>query len=158
MPGEGEAGSRLDLTAAGIAISPFDPPPGDGPENTGAVPNAVDGDPATAWDTERYDTSRFGGLKEGVGLLVDLGEPTAVEQVEVGLRGGGDVELRAADEPGPDATSFRVVAQADDTDAVARLVPGSPVTARYFLIWMTRLPEVDDRFQGSISELFFVRP
>jgi hypothetical protein len=157
VPGEGEAGSRLDLTAPGTAVIPFDPPPGDGPENTGAVPNAVDGDPATAWETERYDTSRFGGLKPGVGLLVDLGQPTAVEQVEVGLRAGGDVELRAADEAGPDAESFRVVATAEDTGPVARLVPTEPVTARWFLVWMTRLPEAGERFQGSIGELFFVR-
>jgi hypothetical protein len=157
VPGEGEAGSRLDLTAPGTAVIPFDPPPGDGPENTGAVPNAVDGDPATAWETERYDTSRFGGLKPGVGLLVDLGQPTAVEQVEVGLRAGGDVELRTADQAGPDADAFRVVATAQDTGPVARLVPAEPVTARWFLVWMTRLPETGQRFQGSIGELFFVR-
>jgi hypothetical protein len=101
VPGEDGTGERLDLAAAGVRISAFDPPPGDQSENAGAVPNTADADPATAWETERYDTSRFGGLKEGVGLLLDLGEPTAVRQVEVGLRPGADVELRAGDaEPG----------------------------------------------------------
>jgi hypothetical protein len=158
VPGDAEGGQRLDLLAAGVRVTAFDPPPGDGAENNGAVPNAVDGDPATAWDTERYDTPSFGGLKDGVGLLVDLGQPTAVEQAEVGLRPGTAVELRAADEAGPDAAAFPVIASVDNGEPVARLVPTAPVTARYVLIWITRLPPADDRFQASINELFFVRP
>lgn len=157
VPG-GEGGQRLDLVAAGVRVTAFDPPPGDGRENDGAVPNAVDGDATTAWGTERYDSAAFGGLKQGVGLLIDLGQPTAVQQVEVGLRPGGNVELRAADELGPDAGAFPVVASVADSGPVARLVPGEPVTARYFLVWLTGLPADGNRFQGSINELFFVQP
>lgn len=158
VPGEGAGGQRLDLVAAGVRVTAFDPAPGDGRENNGAVPNVVDGDATTAWATERYDSPAFGGLKQGVGLLVDLGQPTAVEQVEVGLRPGGDVELRAADALGPDAAAFPVVASVTDSGPVARLVPAQPVTARYFLVWFTGLPADGSRFQGSINELFFVQP
>jgi hypothetical protein len=157
VPGEQEQGERVDLSAAGPSVTAFDPPPGDGVENAGAVPNTIDGDPVTAWDTERYDTSRFGGLKTGVGLLVDLGEPVAVRQVELGLRPGTDVELRVGDAVGASADELPVVASVEDSEAVARLVPPEPVTARYLLVWITRLPPDEGRFRTGISELQVVR-
>lgn len=150
----GGAGARIDLTAAGISVRAFDPPPGDGAENDGAVVNAYDADPGTAWQTERYDTTRFGGLKAGVGLLVDLGAPTPVQQVELGLSPGVDVELRAGDTPPADAAALPVVAAAQRTEAVVRLVPPAPVTARFVLVWITRLPGE----RASINEMFLVRP
>ena len=73
------AAQRIDLTT----VVDFDPPPGDGAERPGTVPGAVDDDPATAWETERYDSAALGGLKAGVGLLVDLGAPTQVDRVEL---------------------------------------------------------------------------
>ena len=160
VPGDGDGGGgqRIDLALDGLSVTAFDPPPGDGAENNAAVPNVLDGDPGTAWETERYDTSRFGGLKPGVGLLVDLGEPAVVEQVELGLTPGVDVELRAADEPFPDADGYAVVAAVPDAEQVARLVPAEPVTARYFLVWFTRLPPDGDRWRAGVREMFFVRP
>jgi hypothetical protein len=44
-----------------------------------------------------------------------------------------------------------------DTEAVARLVPDAPVTARYLVVWFTRLPADGDRFRGGVSELQVVR-
>lgn len=160
VPGDpaGEPGERLDLTGSGVRVLAFDPPPGDGTENDGALRNAVDGDPSTGWDTERYDTELLGGLKNGVGLLLDLGEPVEVAQVEAGVRPGGDLQLRAADAEGATIEDYRVVAAATGTDAVVRLVPDAPVTARYWVVWLTRLPADGSRFQGRVGELFFVRP
>jgi hypothetical protein len=158
VPGDDGSGQRIDLVAPGRSVVAFDPPPGDGAENNAAVPNVTDGDPGTAWETERYDTSRLGGLKPGVGLLVDLGEPVAVQQVEIGVSPGVDVELRAADEPFPDIESFPVVAAAEETENVVRLVPEAPVTARFFVVWLTRLPPESGGFRGSVRELFFVQP
>jgi hypothetical protein len=159
VPGDASGpGARIDLAAPGTAVTAFDPPPGDGGENSAAVPNAVDGDPGTAWETEVYETSRFGGLKPGVGLLVDLGSPTAVEQVELALSPGTDVELRVGDQPVPDVDGYAVVAAETGTGAVARLVPEFPVTARFVLVWFTRLPVDGDGFRGSVREMFLVRP
>jgi hypothetical protein len=153
----GAAPQRLDLTAPGVVVRAFDPPPGDGSENDGAVPNAFDGDPGTAWTTEGYDTPDFGGIKPGVGLLVDLGRPTAVQQVELGVAPGVDVELHAADTAGPDISAFPLVARVGAASPVTRLVPPQPVTARYFVVWLTRLPPAGGRFRGTVSEMFFVR-
>jgi hypothetical protein len=160
VPGDedGGSGQRVDLAAPGRSVTAFDPPPGDGAENNAAVANVVDGDPGTAWETERYTTSRFGGLKPGVGLLVDLGEPLTLQQVELGLSPGVDVELRVADEPFDDVDAYPVVGAVERGEAVERIVPDSPVTTRYVLVWLTRLPPEGDGFRGSVRELFLVQP
>jgi serine/threonine-protein kinase len=51
----------------------YDPAPGDGTENTVEVDNTLDGDRATAWTTERYDSPELGNIKDGVGLYLDAG-------------------------------------------------------------------------------------
>jgi hypothetical protein len=49
----------------------FDPPPGDGHEHDADLPKLTDGDPATVWNTEHYDTG-FTGLKQGVGFTLAI--------------------------------------------------------------------------------------
>jgi serine/threonine protein kinase len=155
-PADPAADARVDL--AGAELTDFDPPPGGGDERPETVPNAVDDDASTAWTTERYASSRFGGLKQGVGLLVDLGSPTAVSRVEVALTSPGvDLQLRAADAAGSSADDFPVLAEQRDSETLVRLAPPTPVTARYWLVWLTGLPADGDRFAAGISELAFVR-
>jgi putative peptidoglycan lipid II flippase len=152
----GGGGGPIDLRAS-AQIRDFDPsPPGDGREAPGAVGNAFDGDPTTAWETERYATPELGGLKPGVGLLVDLGAPTPITTVELGLRPGTTVELRAADEVGLAVADFPVVTTAAETGEVVRLDAGGRA-ARYWLVVLTRLPAERGGFRGAVSDLLFVR-
>ena len=55
----GPAVAPVDLT--GVSVRDFDPA-GDGQERPGSVANAHDGDPSTAWETERYDSAAFDRL------------------------------------------------------------------------------------------------
>lgn len=151
------AGTRLNLSAPGVRVTAFDPPPGDGHEDDAAVGNAVDGDPATAWSTEMYATESFGGLKRGVGLLVDLGAPTSVARVELGVSPGVDLELHAGDAAPTDIAALPTVASVANAPAVTSLTPARPVVARYLVVWLTRLPRDGGSFRGSISEMFVVR-
>ena len=66
-------------------FDPFGDPP---EENADQAPLAVDGKPDTAWTTSTYQQN-FGptGLKDGVGLLLDLGKPQEVGSVDVTLVG-----------------------------------------------------------------------
>src|SRR5262249_38960887 len=61
------------------------------------VGNVVDGDPTTVWKTDNYKgNANFGGLKDGMGILVDLGQAKAVKAVKVNFTSpGATVELRA---------------------------------------------------------------
>jgi hypothetical protein len=148
----------MQLTAA--AVTDFDPPPGSGSESTEQVPNAVDGDEATVWRTERYRSAAFGGLKDGVGLLVDLGAPTAVTSVELSTLAGTTVELRAADARGASPADYRVLAQgtaAPGAGPVLVLAPPAGSTARWYLLWITALPAVDGGFAAQVGELRLLR-
>lgn len=139
------------------AVRDFDPEGADGRENSAAAGLAVDGDPGTAWRTSRYSTARLGGLKQGVGLLVDLGSVRQVDRVDVGLLGTGtSVELRTAgiatDPPGG-LDGFGVVATADRAGADVSLRPASPLLARYLVVWLTGLPRDGTGFRGGIRTL-----
>ena len=68
--------------------SDFDPQGGDGehPERTSL---AFDGDPSTAWFTERYDAGFEGAAKTGVGLVLDTAESVTPATLNVQTGGGG---------------------------------------------------------------------
>ena len=158
-PGPGSqagAGGRLDL--AGARVSDFDPPPGGGDEQPGAVPNAFDDDPSTAWQTDRYESAAFGGLKGGVGLMVDFGAPTAVSRVELMTGGNGaSYELRVADALGARPEDYRVVARGTGDEPAVVLTPPGGTTARWYLVWITSLGEVDGGFRASVAEMRFLQ-
>jgi hypothetical protein len=151
-PGATAAGP-IQVDAA--AVQDFDPQ-GDGSENPTEAQLAVDGDPLTGWSTALYKKrADFGGLKDGVGLLIDLGKPTAVRQVAVAfLRPGADLEIRVADSRSERPEDYRVVAKATKAGDVATLTPSSgPVTARFWLVWLTRLPRDGSGFRTTIGEV-----
>jgi hypothetical protein len=151
-PGATAAGP-IQLTAD--SVRDFDPE-GDGSENPTQAQLAVDGDPLTGWATALYKKrADFGGLKNGVGLLIDLGRPVTVRQVAVAfLRPGADLEIRVADARSEHAEDYRVVASAQRIGDVATLSPrGGPVTARYWLVWLTRLPKDGSGYRTAIGEV-----
>ena len=159
-PGAGaNAGVRIDLTKAPVAVKDFDPESRDGMEQSDSVPNAFDGDPSTSWSTDGYRTETFGNLKKGVGLLVDLGSPQALKSVQVGmLTGGADIDLRGANAVGESADDFTVVARVRGAKQVATLTPSAPTPSRYWVVWITKLPKADDgRFRAAVAELVFTR-
>ena len=97
---QNEPPAQGDLTAIALGerdAFDYDPPPGDGGERTEAVPLAIDGDPTTAWETERYDTPDFGNIKKGVGLYLDAGRPIVARGIRlVTPKDGWSVRFYAA--------------------------------------------------------------
>ena len=65
-----------------IASSSYDPVGGDG-EHDELVSNATDGNAQTSWSTERYGSADFGGLKDGVGLVLDAGVASSPSSITV---------------------------------------------------------------------------
>ncbi|MFL6028075.1 MAG: murein biosynthesis integral membrane protein MurJ, partial [Friedmanniella sp.] len=74
----------------------FDPQGDPNRENPAEVRLAFDGDPDTRWRTVSYlGSPKFGNLKRGVGLVLDLGSAQPVASVEVSLVGSGtDLDVR----------------------------------------------------------------
>ena len=152
-------GSAEAPTPAGEAVpivegSVFDPQ-GDGdPDNPGDVPLAFDGDSSTAWSTYEYRGSpAFGNLKDGLGLLLDLGDSQALAGVTLSsINPGVTVEIRTADELADDLDGFDVAADGTIEDSTD-LAFDEPITARYVLVWLTGLVPSENGFTGDISEI-----
>jgi hypothetical protein len=148
-------GIAFDLSKA--VIRDFDPA-GDGQENPDQVHNAVDGFPNTTWPTSRYKTARFGGIKSGVGLLIDLGSVRTVHAVEAGFSAAGaKVELHASATPPPAEKTaidaMPLAAAVVDGKQVARLIPQGQLSARFLVVWITSLPKEGDGYRVGVSEL-----
>jgi hypothetical protein len=136
------------------AVTSFDPG-GDGEENPDATSLAVDRDPTTAWTTDTYrNDPHLGGLKSGVGLLLDLGRPRQVQVADLVLSAAGaDVEIHAGDQVPTQAGDLPTVAQRSDARSSLRLNLAHPVTARYWLVWFTKLPPDAGGFRVGVAEV-----
>jgi hypothetical protein len=142
-----------------VGARDFDPE-GDPPEeNPDQVPLAIDGKPDTGWRTLTYkDDPHLGGLKSGVGLVLDLGSQQQVGSVTITLVGAPtDLEVYVAppgvdDSPAELADTRRVAGTtAEGAQAVIRLDP-KPRT-RFVLVWLTKLPPASGGFRGEIAEV-----
>lgn len=138
-----------------VAVTDHDPE-GDGQEQPDLTGFAIDGDPATAWETERYDTADLGGLKPGVGLLLDLGSVRGVGGLELSTNlSGWDFQVQTSDDgstfsgpiPAPDGTTVLFNA------ATTLVQPLERVRTRYLLIWIVGLAPADGGFKASIGEV-----
>jgi hypothetical protein len=148
------SGRLVVVWQAPPTVTSFDPE-GDGEEDPDATGFAVDHDPSTSWTTDLYQhNSHFGGLKSGVGLLIDLGRPTTVRVAELALVGSGsDVELRAGNRTPRRAADLSLVESAAPTGAGVTWTLRPAVTARYWLVWFTNLPKARGGYRGGITDI-----
>jgi hypothetical protein len=165
----------LAFRSTGVQLNPFDDddesrslpiasvqdfdPEGDGSENPGDTALAIDGDSTTGWQTATYyNQPTLGGLKDGVGLAVDLQRSRHVSQVRLTLAGAPtSVEILGAvgsDSPPENLSGLsRMGGRTNADDHVTVKVSGERET-RYLVIWLTSLPEIaDTRYRGEIREI-----
>jgi hypothetical protein len=144
------AGSSVPIVSADV----FDPL-GDGqPENNKDVPRAYDGDPSTAWSTLEYRGSpKFGNLKDGVGIVLDLGSSQSLKGMTiVTTTPGASVEVRTADQPADNLDGFKTAAHGK-LDATTDMTFDKPVKARFVLVWITALVPSDNGFSADLAEV-----
>ena len=116
---------------------------------------AIDGDTSTSWYTQHYATAAFGGLHSGAGLLFDLGRPVAVRTLTLRLAVAGvTMQVHAADSVGA-LMSSPVVGSSPGAPAALTMHPGT--TARYWLVWFTKLAANDGAYRAGITEASFAR-
>jgi cytoskeletal protein RodZ len=124
------------IPARVAAFGPVGTADGDDPQRAAL---AIGGVRARPWISQWYATARFGALKQGTGLLLDMGRPVTVASVRLSLvNAGADIQLRAGSKPVP--AWLPVVAHVSNASGTAQLKPGAPVHVRYLLIWFTKLP------------------
>jgi hypothetical protein len=127
------------VPVSAVAFGPHGTADGDNPQ----IAPRVLTDPAMGWVSQWYATPSFGDLKQGTGLLLDLGRTVTVTTVTLTLGSppGTSLELRLG--AAPDLTALPVVATGTATRDQLSLPLASPAKGRYVLLWFTRLPPDD---------------
>ena len=140
----GGGGPGPDLATIPISeITDFDPPPGDGEELGDLTDLAWDGNPTgTAWVGEHYATEDFGGLKDGVGIVVETEEPAGPRLMRVEApEGGWSAEVYEAPEE-PPATLDEwgpPIGEVSDGGTSEDIELSPDGEHSFFLLWFTRL-------------------
>jgi hypothetical protein len=127
------------VPVSAVAFGPQGTADGDNPQIAARVLT----DPAMGWVSQWYATPSFGDLKQGTGLLLDLGRTVTVTTVTLTLGSppGTALELRLG--AAPDLSALPVVTTATASRDQLSLPLASPAKARYVLLWFTRLPPDD---------------
>jgi putative peptidoglycan lipid II flippase len=116
---------------------------------------ATDGQASTAWYTQHYASAAFGNLRSGAGLLFDLGRPVAVRTLKLKLAVSGvALQVHAANSVGALMSSTAVQRS---SNASGTVVVQPTATARYWLVWFTKLASDDGAFRAGVSEASFAR-
>lgn len=127
----------------------------------------VDGDLETGWKTHHYQRrSNFGGIKPGMGVLIDLGSPRQIDGVKVDLSAPGySAEMRTGDsDPGATKAGDRKVLETytivgesvkKATGATTAFGGFNPdQTYQYLLLWITDLPRDETgEYQIGVQEI-----
>ena len=130
----------------------FDPE-GDRAERNSEAGRVYDGDPATFWSSEGYASADLGGLKQGVGVLVDLGRSATVRQVDLQLPDTSDVRVYVAPDRSTDGAAELGGSQGKKGRVSVRAAAEAP-SGQYVIVWFTRVSQVSDgRFRATLAEV-----
>jgi hypothetical protein len=130
------------------------------------VEKAVDGNDSTGWETDSYNRANFGGLKPGMGILIDLGQATKVRSVKVSVnRQLASIALRAGTtDPGNTRAGDKQINESytplgqpfveHPGTTMVFAVPDDALPAQFLLVWITKLPsDGNGKFSLSVNEI-----
>ena len=150
-PGTGASAGPI----TGVTAQDFDPQGSPPEENPEQAPLAVDGDPTTAWSTQTYDQNLGpGGLKTGVGLVLDLGADHKVSKVDLTMVGSPtNVSIYVTEQRPTGVQGLTAAGSTTVTGARGSVSPASTPTGRYVVVWLTKLPATPGGFRGEVAEV-----
>jgi eukaryotic-like serine/threonine-protein kinase len=144
-PGPAATPSAPGLTPVKLSQDAADDydPEGDGEESSGQVQFAIDGLPATEWDTETYEGGFEGSNKRGVGLYIDTGSRVAARQLDlVTSTPGFTATVYASDSVPSRIERWTRVSQAVRVKEKQSIpLDTASNEFRNYLLWISELPE-----------------
>jgi tRNA A-37 threonylcarbamoyl transferase component Bud32 len=154
--GGGGGGGGTSAAALPIAQAIAFDPEGDGGERDAEAPLVFDGDDTTEWKTEGYNNPVADSGKSGVGIVVNLEGPAAIDSVEVSTPNTGwSGQVFVSGQPATDLAGWgTALDSAEGADGTTTFeldgVEGSSV-----LIWLTDLgpPGDDGKYRGRVGEI-----
>jgi serine/threonine protein kinase len=143
-----------------VKAGDFDPQGEDRAENPEEAALTIDGNAKTGWHTASYfGNARLGGLKDGVGIVLDLGGPREVDSVRVRLGGKPTNFALYSSVPEIQGTpktlkSLRRIAFVGNAGADSTVTLPAGILTRHVVVWLTKVPEMPDgTFRGEIREI-----
>jgi hypothetical protein len=124
----------------------------------------VDGDEETEWKTHHYrNNPKFGGLKPGMGILINLGKPRAVTSVRVQFTAAGaTTQMRfGTEDQGNSETSDKKIHQTYQSLGEPEVAKANWAFGQfdetkkyqYLMVWITQLPAEGSGFQIGVQEI-----
>ena len=139
-----------------VSVAAFGP--GGQGDNPGLASSALSGNPAKPWHSDWYTNANFGNLQPGTGLMLDMGKPVQLSDMQVafGSGSGADVAIKVGNSSTPSApTDFTTVAQGSGIGGTYPFKMTSHAPGRYVLIWFTKLPQGGSggQFQAEVYNI-----
>jgi eukaryotic-like serine/threonine-protein kinase len=151
-PSDGGTAASDAVPLPFAAVRDYDPQGTDQSERPDLRGAAIDGDPSTAWYTENYEvTPRFGGLKDGAGLIMRLAAPAvATEMIVTSPTPGARFQVL-----GPDRGGQREVLAEGELSGPEQVVPLAEAAAsEAYVLWITMLvPDGQGRYWAGVGEV-----
>jgi eukaryotic-like serine/threonine-protein kinase len=152
-----KAGAKTSPTAKATAqkLTPSRPLADNrGSHPDGAAPQdlnkAIDSSKSSYWTTQHYNSATYGGLRSGIGLVLDMGKTVTVSDVKVLMATNGSpgtVELHIGDSPN---SSTPQITSGDATGSFE--LDGKQAKGRYVTLWFTKLPYIGE-FKARVRDV-----
>ena len=123
-------------------------------ENEDQLSRMFDEDPESRWRTDTYNGADFGNLKDGLGIVVDMGEVTQITGITLTTPSIGiTYDIRAADEV-VEPDDWDTVATVENSEEQSVLPFEDPRATRYVLIWIKApLVRYDRGWSAAFSDV-----
>jgi eukaryotic-like serine/threonine-protein kinase len=145
--GGGPKGGGRAVSLHGVGDYYYEPRDGSADTHANTASAATDGDTATTWYTQRYDSQEFGGLLGGLGLVLDAGSPVKLSALTVETPTAGfvaEVEVGSS-QAGP----FQVDSSSQTVGAKTTFTLDGK-SGQYYVVLITQLPAGN---KAEISEV-----
>ncbi|WP_235856760.1 murein biosynthesis integral membrane protein MurJ [Occultella glacieicola] len=130
-----------------VSAQSLDPASGVG-DNEDTAGRAIDGDPATTWNSLRYNNPNY-GIKDGLGFVVTLEEPALITTVTLDVHGsGGIVQIRNTD---PTAPNGGEVLAEGPMGPNTTYTLSTPTELGSIVLWFPELPVADSDGRNRIE-------
>ncbi|OBI81669.1 murein biosynthesis integral membrane protein MurJ [Mycobacterium sp. E740] len=152
--GAGDSGSSGNVVKP-VAATVFSP--GGEADAPDQAKLAIDGNTSTAWPIDTYtDPVPFPNFKSGVGLILQLPQPTTIGEVDIDLNSTGTaVEIRSAQTSTPsslsDTTVLTPATQLKPGSNTIKVENASPTSN--VLVWVSTLGQVNGKSRSDIAEI-----
>ncbi len=140
------------IALTGVTLVDFSSQP---PDNAANLSNVING-ATPAWSTDVYrGSAQFGGLKDGLGLMFDLGGEKSVKSVTITTPTPGfAVSIRTSPDATPSSLAQTVeVADGTVSQPSTTFTIDDPETTGHLMVWITSLPQTSAGYQAQITQI-----